>query len=75
MLALLHKVSLGIAATPVANLFKHRTGTLDCFGFSGSFRNHRWQVHDPVDFNPSDSNGSNAFSTFFAIVAYQNDLV
>lgn len=51
MLSLLHKVSLGTAPTPIADLFKHRTGTLDSFGFSGSFRSHVRQLHDPVAFN------------------------
>ena len=51
MLALLHKVSLGTAPRPIADLFKHRGGTLDSFGFSGSFRTHCRQLHDPVVFN------------------------
>ena len=48
MLTLLHKVSLGIAPSPIAELFKHRCGTLDSFGFSGLFRTHSRQLHDPV---------------------------
>ena len=51
MLALLHKVSLGIAPEPIRNLFKARSGTLDMHGFGGTFSTHCRQLHDPVAFN------------------------
>ena len=48
MHALLHKVSLGAAPGPISDLFKLRSGTLDSFGFSGAFRTHARQLHDPI---------------------------
>ena len=51
MLALLHKVSLGLAPKPIGNMFKLRAGTLDCHGFSLGLPTHCRQLHDPVAFN------------------------
>ena len=48
MLALLHKVSLGVAPEPICSLFNMRAGTLDHLGFSSSFRTHCRQLSDPV---------------------------
>jgi hypothetical protein len=50
MLALLHKVSLGVAPKPIASLFSSRGGTLDLLGFPHSFPTHCRQLHDPVAF-------------------------